>query len=309
VAAPELTRVTLTRFAPSPTGALHLGHVANAVFVWGLGQALGARVLLRIEDHDRERSRPEYERDILDDLDWLGLVPDRFPTSDFRQGPCASRQSDRDEVYAGHTARLVATGRVYGCVCSRQQLTAARTSAMDTALNYPGTCRERRIALTDGVAWRVRLDDVPTDPFEELLTPSSVPDRAGDPVIRDRRGCWTYQFAVSVDDFEQGVDLVIRGRDIQESTPLQVRLARLLGRTAPARFAHHPLIMKSSKAKLSKSDGDSGIRELRRAGWSPGQVLGQAARLAGISASQEPIDPADLPLLFPAARHATGANL
>jgi glutamyl/glutaminyl-tRNA synthetase len=277
---------------------LHLGHVVNAIFVWGLGHALGARVVMRIEDHDRERSRPEYERGILDDLDWLGLSPDLFPTSEFRHGRCESRQSDRYAYYAAHAAALINMGRVYGCSCTRQQLAAARDSASDTALSYPGTCRERELALTDDVAWRVRLDDIPTDPFEELLTVQAVRDHAGDPVIRDRRTQWTYQFAVTVDDLEQQIDLVIRGEDLWESTPLQVRLGRLLGRQRPARFAHHPLVMKSPAQKLSKSDGDSGIRDLRAAGCSPAIVLGRAAFLARLQPNERPLDAAALPELF-----------
>lgn len=298
VAASQLTTAAFTRFAPAPTGALHLGHVVNAVFVWGLGHALGARVVLRIEDHDRRRSRDEYERGILDDLDWLGLAPDLFATADFRRGRCDSRQSDRHTIYAAHAARLVAAGRVYGCSCSRQQLAAARESEFDTALSYPGTCRGRSLDLTDDVAWRVRLDDVPTDTFQELLAPGTVADRAGDPVIRDRHGQWTYQFAVTVDDLEQNIDLVIRGQDLRESTPLQVRLGRLIGRTTPPRFAHHPLVMKSPARKLSKSDGDSGISELRAAGCTPELVLGRAAFLAGLRPFEAPIEASRLSGLF-----------
>src|SRR5690606_450856 len=99
-----------TRFAPAPTGYLHLGHLVNAIFVWGLAARLGADVLLRIEDHDRQRSRPDFEQQLLDELDWLGFAPDRFPTSAFRAGVCASRQSDRHQVYADAAARLAADG-------------------------------------------------------------------------------------------------------------------------------------------------------------------------------------------------------
>ena len=114
-------------FQPDPLrarrqpGYLHLGHVLNAKWVWGLARAHGARVLLRIEDHDRERCRPEYERAILDDLDWLGFTPDLFPTDAFRAGPCESRQSDRHAIYEAAARELTSRGLVYGCTCSRQQ--------------------------------------------------------------------------------------------------------------------------------------------------------------------------------------------
>lgn len=278
----------LTRFAPAPTGYLHLGHVVNALYVWEWGRRQGADVLLRIEDHDRQRARPEYERAILDDLDWLGFVPDRYPTSTFRQGPCESRQSDRESIHGRFAAGLIARGLVYGCTCTRQDL--ARVRSDDTpvpgALVYPGTCRDRGLAPVDGVAWRVRIDDTIERFDDGLCGPCEQhPAREhGDVVIRDRRGNWTYQFAVTVDDHEQGIDLVIRGRDLLTSTGLQIALGRLIGRTTPARFAHHALVMKSPDQKLSKSDGDTGVREMRAAGWSPDAVIARA--MASIPAVQ-----------------------
>ena len=267
--------MTLTRFAPAPTGFLHLGHVLNAKYVWGLARAHGARVLLRIEDHDRERTRQDYERAILDDLDWLGFVPDLFPTDTFRAGTCESRQSDRHAIYEHAAAELAARGLVYGCTCSRQQISDAATGEPADELRYPGTCRDRSVAAGPGVAWRLRLDPG-VETFDDLLCGPQRQEPAaqcGDVVIRDRLGNWTYQFVVSVDDLRQGVDLVVRGRDLLPSTGRQMRIARLLGRDRPATFAHHELIMKSPTQKLSKSDGDTGIRDLRRAGLTRAQVL------------------------------------
>src|SRR5262245_46483910 len=114
---------TLTRFAPAPTGWLHLGHVLNALYVWNTARLTGCKVMLRIEDHDRERSRPEFERAILDDLDWLGFVPDIHPTAAFRSGPCEGRQSDREDVYRSALERLVRANVVYACECTRRALT------------------------------------------------------------------------------------------------------------------------------------------------------------------------------------------
>ena len=261
-----------TRFAPAPTGFLHLGHVLNAVYVWGLARALGGQVVLRIEDHDRQRSRREYEAALLDDLDWLGFVPDIHSTDELRAGISAGRQSDREHVYREALRRLQTRALVYGCDCSRKQASGSV---------YSGRCRTRGLSLADGVGWRVQLEDA-----------------HGDVLIRDRLGNWTYQWCVSVDDMVQEITHVIRGADLRDSTARQIALARLLGRETPATFVHHPLIMKSATQKLSKSDGDTGIRHLRALGWSAAGVIGHAARLAGLQQEDAPIHAADVSTLF-----------
>ena len=277
-------RVTasLTRFAPAPTGWLHLGHVLNACYVWTTAKEAGCRVMLRVEDHDRERCRPEYEAGILDDLDWLGFAPDIYPTACFRGGRCDGRQSDRAQVYAGAAAALIERGLAYACDCSRRALASGKSGPAGAERRYPGTCRDRRLPLTDGLGWRVRVE--PTiECFDDLLLGpqrQSPAGQCGDVLIRDRLGNWTYQFAAAVDDWRQGVDLVIRGIDLLESTGRQIYLARVLGRRAPAVFMHHPLIMKSPDQKLSKSDRDTGVRDLRAAGWSRERVIEEALRLA-----------------------------
>ena len=290
----------LTRFAPAPTGALHLGHVANAIYVWGLAARRGGKVLLRVEDHDRQRSRWVYEAALLDDLDWLGFVPDSFPTSAFRAGWCESRQSNRGAIYEAAARALEERGLVYGCTCSRQELRTQDLlgGAGNRVVNQHG-CRARGIGLVPDVAWRLRIDDA-VETFTDLLQGTHSQDAAagGDPVIRDRRGNWTYQFAVVVDDHDQGVDLVIRGLDLLTSTGLQMWLARLLGRETSATFAHHPLIMKSPAQKLSKSDHDTGIADLRAAGMKPADVIGRAACEVGLTPSPSPIQAADVAFLF-----------
>ena len=125
----RLPAAPLTRFAPAPTGHLHLGHVVNALYVWGVARAMGGRVLLRVEDHDRQRCRPEYEASMLDDLDWLGLSPDVYPTAAFRVGRCDGRQSDRDAIYRAAIADLASRGLVYACRCTRRPLWRASASA------------------------------------------------------------------------------------------------------------------------------------------------------------------------------------
>jgi glutamyl-tRNA synthetase/glutamyl-Q tRNA(Asp) synthetase len=221
-----------------------------------MARGQNGQVLLRIEDHDRQRSRPEYEAAILDDLDWLGFRPDIYPTDGFRRGPCDGRQSDRGEVYRRALGPLVEQGRVYGCDCTRKQLDGAR---------HTGRCRERGLPLVEGIGWRLRFDDP-----------------AADVLIRDRLGNWTYQWCVSVDDTEQQITHVIRGEDLRDSTERQIALARLLGREQPPAFVHHALIMKSPTQKLSKSDGDTGVRELRALGWTAPSVIGHAAAAVGL---------------------------
>jgi glutamyl-tRNA synthetase/glutamyl-Q tRNA(Asp) synthetase len=268
----------LTRFAPAPTGWLHLGHVLNAEYVWGIARAEGARVLLRIEDHDRSRSRPEFEAGILDDLDWLGFRPDIYPTEAFRAGRCEGRQSDRDHVYRSAFEILRAKGLVYACDCSRSAMASgalASGEAPPSELRYPGDCRDKNLPLADGHGWRLRIE-AGVEVFHDGSLGEQRQDPArqcGDLLLRDRHCNWTYQFAATVDDWAQGIDLVIRGTDLLASTGRQIRIARLLGRERPPAFFHHPLIMKTPQQKLSKSDGDTGVRDLRARGWNRAQVI------------------------------------
>src|SRR3982751_714881 len=287
-------RDMISRFAPAPTGFLHLGHVVNAVYVWRETRARRGRVLLRIEDHDRQRSRREYEAEILDDLAWLGFAADQSPV----------RQSERDDIYEEALDGLRRQGRVYACSCSRAEIATAALKggatvdadggtavaqpfrAAEVELRYPGTCRERGLAEAPGVGIRVRLDDA-VERFVDLRhgPQEQQPSvQCGDLLVKDRDGNWTYQFAATVDDFVQGITLVVRGDDLLASTGRQIQLARLLGRAEPPRFLHHPLIMKSAGQKLSKSDNDSGIRELRAMGWTPRQVIDRAISLIGAGA-------------------------
>jgi glutamyl/glutaminyl-tRNA synthetase len=275
-------RDIISRFAPAPTGFLHLGHVVNAVSVWEGTRARHGRVLLRIEDHDRQRSQRRFEASILEDLEWLGFVADGPPV----------RQSERTAVYEKALDGLRQRGLVYACGCSRIDVARAfqardpggpERAALQTELRYPGTCANRGLAEGPGLGLRVRLEptverfvDLRHGPQEQR--PS---EQCGDLLARDRDGNWTYQFAATVDDFVQGVTLVIRGDDLLASTGRQIQLARLLGRAEPPEFLHHPLIMKAPDQKLSKSDGDTGIRELRARGWTAKQVIDAA--MSGVS--------------------------
>lgn len=281
----------VTRFAPAPTGWLHLGHVLNAEYVWGSQ----ARVLLRIEDHDRERCRREYEAGIREDLEWLG-----YAAAPMGDAPLV-RQSERGAIYRDAVAALGAQGLVYACDCSRREIERSVSAAASAPaagssglaeLRYSGRCRGRGLPLTDGVGWRVRMDPGIETFVDGILGPQAHDPSAqcGDLLIRDRLGNWTYQFAAAVDDYRQGIDLVIRGEDLLASTGRQIRLARLLGRPQPAAFHHHPLLMKTVTQKLSKSDGDTGIRDLRARGWTPAQVKAacrSTARAGHVSLRQQ----------------------
>jgi glutamyl/glutaminyl-tRNA synthetase len=246
--------------------------VLNALEVWDFAMTSGARVILRVEDHDRQRSRLEFERAMREDLEWLGFVPhEEVP-----------RQSERVDAYRGVLDTLIARGLVYGCACTRHEIAGADDAPSGgRERRYPGTCRDRELGLGDGLGWRVRMDpgvETFTDDYcgRQVQDPSQ---QCGDLLVRDRRGNWTYQWAAAIDDYLQGITHVIRGVDLLPSTGRQIRLARLAGRTEPARFRHHPLIMKSRDQKLSKSDRDTGVRDLRAAGWTRDDVLA-AARAA-----------------------------
>lgn len=280
-----------TRFAPSPTGYLHLGHVSNAVWTWGIARATGGTVLLRIEDHDRGRCRPEYERAIRDELEWLGLHPDR-----------ESRQSDDAEVYREALDRLHRTATVYGCRCSRADI-ARRTGSRPAdgeELRYPGTCRALGMPPSQGAGVRVILGDE-TIRFDDLrLGPQEhTPARqCGDLLLRDATGNWTYQLCATADDARQEITLVIRGEDLLSSTGRQILLGNMLGRDHPATFLHHPLILNHEGIKLSKRDRATGIRELRAAGRSPESVLGEAAWRTGLLPEPQPLGVSELAALF-----------
>lgn len=291
----------ITRFAPSPTGYLHLGHLAHMIYVWGLARRLDARVLFRIEDHDRARCRPEYESAILDDLRWLGLTPDLGFEMNNTSARSPYRQSNCEEAYRGQLDLLARSHRVYACDCSRKQI-LARTGETTGELRYDNHCRDRGLPLRDAYAWRIALPGGAIT-FDDGFLGEQHQDpqrQCGDLVVRDREGNWTYQFCVVVDDQRDGIDTVIRGEDILGSTGRQILLARMLGRAAPPRFFHHPLITDTTGRKLSKRDFDEGLRDMRRRGISGPEALGLAAHRLGLLSEPTPL-PADelsqLPLL------------
>jgi glutamyl/glutaminyl-tRNA synthetase len=254
--------------------------VANALVVWQVARSTGGSVVLRIEDHDRQRCRPEFEAALLYDLDALGFEPDEPTIASFRTGePSDFRQSDNGTVYAVAADGLRARGLVYACDCSRTTL------AGWSGPGCPGRCATRGLPLNDrGVAWRVDLGDGVESWDDLVLGPQTGPVAlSGDLPIRDRNANWTYGFCVVVDDRRHRIDLVIRGEDLREATPAQIRLGRLLGRAEPPRFLHHPLIRRPDGRKLSKADGATSVRELLASGATAGQLRDEAAAAIGFA--------------------------
>lgn len=245
-------------------------------------------MLLRIEDHDRERSRPTYDLAIVEDLDWLGFAPAAGPI----------RQQASSKPYAAALERLRAVGMVYRCDCTRSTFAAwtAEHGRSWPGPGCPGRCRERGLDGDGPMTTRVTLD-VGLERWDDWILGlrAGDPTATGDPPVLDRHGNWTYGFAVVVDDLRQSISLIVRGEDLADATPAQIRLGRLLGRPEPAAFAHHPLIRKASGAKLSKADGDTGIRELRAAGLQPSDVIGAAAAAAGLIQTARPVRASEAP--------------
>jgi len=279
----------VTRFAPSPTGRLHLGHVASMIHVWGLAGRHSAQLDLRIEDHDRQRCRTEYQEHLRSDLAWLGFAP-----TGGGQWSVQSQQSDR---YSIALERLRSQGLIYACRCSRKVIEFDPQSA---ERRYPGHCRDLALPESGETSLRVRLPDEAIEFHDarhgwQSHRPSQ---QCGDFVVRDRHGNWTYQFAVVVDDMQDGVDWIIRGDDLLASTGRQLLLARLLGRTQPISFYHHPLILNPDGTKLSKSEAAAPIGQLRVEGVSPGEVLARAARLCGLRTQTNSLAVAELAALF-----------
>jgi glutamyl/glutaminyl-tRNA synthetase len=238
-----------------------------------MAAAAGASVLLRIEDHDRGRSRPAYDAALVEDLAWLGFVAD--------DGPVRQSDAGAAAAYAAALATLRGENLVYGCTCSRSTFDAwsAEHGRPWHGPGCPGSCR---YLGEDAPTLRVALGGGSERWMDALVGPCADEVSAGgDPRIRDRDGNWTYLFAVVVDDMRQDVDLVVRGRDLLGSTPDQIRLARILGRDLPATFAHHRLVRRPNGSKLSKSAGDTGVRELRAAGHSADNVVAMAAAAIG----------------------------
>jgi glutamyl-tRNA synthetase/glutamyl-Q tRNA(Asp) synthetase len=276
------------RYAPSTTGRAHPGTLLAGLLCWLDARSRGARVLLRLEDLDPQRCRPELTRAMQDDLAWLGLEWDEVVL----QSAFAAR----------HTAALEALerqGRLYPCRCSRRDVRASGTRAPDGGYRYPGTCRGRSLAEAgEGDVLRVRMDDGLVSLADEsgLDLSQDVARAFGDPIVVRRDGGIAYHLANVVDDAAAGVTRVVRGRDLATTTATQVVLQRLLGLATP-RYRHHLLLLEPAEtrdgAKLAKLHGSVSAEALREAYDAPG-LCGVLAHAAGLLERPEPVTPAAL---------------
>jgi len=276
----------VTRFAPSPTGRLHVGNIRTALHNWLWARKQGGRFLLRLDDTDQERSREEYAEAILADLDWLGLQPDEV-----------HRQSERFGRYEAALERLAAEGRVYPAYETAQELELKRKVLLGrgkppvydrAALAF--TDSERRGLEAEGRRphWRFKLDHQRQIAWDDLIRgPQHLdPTLLSDPVIRREDGSWLYMLPSVVDDIDMGVTHVVRGEDHVTNTGLQLQMFEALGAPPPA-FAHAALLV-GSEGKLSKRLGALGVEAMREAGIEPLALVAKLARI-GTSLPVEPV--------------------
>ncbi len=285
------------RFAPSTTGGVHPGTLLAALLCWLDARAQGGAVLLRLEDLDRERTKPGFVDAMERDLAWFGLDWDGV-----------SRQTDRESAHAESLSDLVNSGRVYACDCSRAQIRASGEPAPDGSYRYPGTCRSQ-VVRADG--WReevrplrLQLESTPVDLLDEsgLDLSGDAALLFGDPVLRRRDRSYAYHFASVLDDAAEGVTRVVRGRDLAPSTLPQVALQRLLGLPTPA-YRHHALFLERSGSgggsgsgageKLSKLHGAVDVTALR-ARYEADELCGVIASAVGLVPPGTRCGPVDL---------------
>lgn len=285
--------MTTGRYAPSPSGRMHLGNLACCLLAWLSAKSKGGQVLLRIEDLDAVRCPRHYADAIVQDLAWLGLAAD---------GPAETvYQSERSAIYQHYYDILAQKGLVYPCFCSRSQLHAASAPhRADGQVVYPGTCRglsaeetARRSAVR-APAWRVQVPNERIDFVDGHLGPyaENLALDCGDFYLRRADGVFAYQLAVVVDDTLMGVNEVVRGADLLSSTPRQLWLYRTLGLDAP-QFYHLPLLLAPDGRRLSKRDGDQSLEALSRR-YTPEEIIGALACSYGLQPRPTPCRPADL---------------
>ncbi|MFM5931376.1 MAG: tRNA glutamyl-Q(34) synthetase GluQRS [Novosphingobium sp.] len=261
-----------TRFAPSPNGSLHLGHAWAAIVAHDIARTRGGEFLVRIEDIDGTRSRPELADEHLADLAWLGLEWD---------GPVV-RQSDRLVSYAEAAERLLDLGLLYPCTCTRKEVADAALVRGPDGPVYPGTCRGKQAALGDDVAWRLDIGRAAERTgtlywHDELAgTQRARPGIFGDVVLLRRDAPASYHLAATLDDAADGITLVTRGRDLFAATHIHRLLQALLDLPVP-QWHHHALLVEEDGRKLAKRRGSPSLADLRRAG-EDGRALAAALR-------------------------------
>ncbi len=269
-----INRPVRTRIAPTPSGFLHIGNLYSFVLTWLVAKRQEATVLLRIDDLDAERMRPEYIEDIFRVLDFIGMAPDEGPsgTEDFLRN---YSQKNRVDYYGSFLKQLANGGWVYACTCSRKQILALGANG-----RYPGTCRNLGLGLNDPKhAWRLGLPaGSKVEFYDDFCKETATVDltgEMGDFVVRRKGGAPAYQLSSLADDLFYNINLVVRGRDLTVSTAAQLKLAEILKleQFSGIKWLHHPLITNNNGEKLSKSAGDTSIKRMIEQGASRASIL------------------------------------
>lgn len=290
------------RFAPTPSGLMHIGNARTALLAWLQVRRAGGEFVLRMEDIDKPRSRPELARQILTDLRWLGLDWEEGPDVGGPHAPYD--QSAREELYLDALRRLERDGWLYPCYCSRAEIMAIASAPhglTEEGPAYPGTCRcltpeqaAERAGRGKPPSLRFALPDEPVRFADELAGPQEfATGHGGDFVVRRADGIIGYQLAVVVDDAAMQITDVLRGWDLLDSTPRQILLYRALGLPVP-RFAHVPLLFGPDGQRLSKRHGSVTVSAMREAGSRPEAIVGWLAFLSGLLERPEPVKATEL---------------
>jgi glutamyl-tRNA synthetase len=289
-------QTTRGRYAPSPTGVLHLGNLRTALLAWLVARAAGGQFVLRVEDLDRPRARTGATSQMLADLRWLGLDWDEGPDVGGPVGPYL--QSMRQTIYERAIARLRDQGLIYPCYCTRAELARIASAPQgDDAPRYPGTCRHlsarsrtAREASGRRPALRFIAPDSPIQ-FSDAIhgtAVESVANTTGDFIVRRSDGIVSYQLAVVVDDALMGITQIVRGSDLYFSTARQLALYDALGYPRPTLYAHVPLVVDDAGERLAKRDAPAGLDTLRGTGYTAAQVLGALAASCHLWPDGEP---------------------
>lgn len=277
------------RFAPSPTGYLHIGGARTALFNWLWARKTGGTFILRIEDTDRERSTDQSVQAILDSLQWLGLTWDEGPGTGGPHAPYF--QTQRLETYDAHAERLIAQGRAYRCDCRKEDLDKLREQAQreKRGFKYPGTCRDKNLPRgTPGAVVRFRMPEAGETTFRDLVKGDITTSHREmqDEVILRADGVPLYNFGAVVDDMEMEITMVARGDDHVVNTPRQILMYQALSFPVPV-FAHLPMILGADKQRLSKRHGAVSVLQYRDDGYLPGALGNYLARLGWSHGDQE----------------------
>lgn len=281
----------IIRFAPSPTGFLHEGHLLSALYVWAAAKKWDLKIHLRIEDHDQGRARKEYIDSIYEDLEWLGFKYDS-----------QSVQSNHFDLFQKVLNKLSEKGLVYPCTCSRKQLLAENPISETGEVIYQGKCLGE-LKNDQPHSLRIVIPDKVIDWHDEHLGDfrENPKKQCGDFPIRDRDGFWTYQFAVCIDDLVQGITHIVRGEDIRNSTARQIALSGIISEVCTGDaslqiptyrrplYLHHPLIVDPNGKKLSKREHAHSLRQEKEAGISAELLLGRVLYKAKITPTPSPL--------------------